>query len=81
MARDSRITAGMSSTDIIVIIGAVSLGIVNIITALKVKDIAHSVNSAASASVAKIEALTAQVATLTAQLADEKSRRGRRHDA
>lgn len=71
----------MSSTDIIVIIGAVSLGIVNIITALKVKDIAHSVNSAASASVAKIEALTAQVATLTAQLADEKSRRGRRHDA
>lgn len=61
-----------STTDIILIIGAVSLAIVNVITALKVKNIEHSVNSAASASVAKVEALTVQVAALTAALAEEK---------
>lgn len=57
---------------VVIIIGAVSLAIVNIITALKVKEIAHSVNSAATDSRNQIKDLTAQVASLTASRADEK---------
>jgi Flp pilus assembly protein CpaB len=62
----------MSAESIVLIIAALALGAVQIITALKVKNIEHSVNSAATASVAKIEALTVLVASLTQQLADEK---------
>ena len=65
----------MSTTDIVLIIGAVSLGIVNIITALKVKAIAHSVNSTAAAAVATIDYLRAEVLTLTKLLAEERSRK------
>lgn len=65
-------TMSLSPTDIILIIGALSLAAVNVITALKVKAIEHSVNSAASAAVAKIDALNATVAALTKSLADEQ---------
>lgn len=62
----------MSPEAIVMIIAAVALGAVQIITALKVQAIQHSVNSAATASVSKVDALTAEVAALTKSLSDEK---------
>ena len=56
----------------VIIIGVLTTSIVTVITALKVKAIEHSVNSAASAQVAKVDALVATVAALTKSLADEK---------
>lgn len=68
----------MSTADILLIIGALSLAAVNIITALKVKAIAHSVNSAATTSGERIEALTNTVAALRTELAVAKRKTGRR---
>jgi hypothetical protein len=62
----------MSPEAIILIIGALSLGVVNIITALKVRSIEHNVNSAATKQVEKVDQLTKQVADLTKLLSDEK---------
>lgn len=62
----------MTATDWVTIIGAVGIALVSIITALKVRSIEHSVNSAATQQVSKVDALTAQVAALTKSLADEK---------
>ena len=68
---------------IVIIIGALALAAVQIITALRQESkiaaveakadvIAGHVNSAATASVTKIESLTSQVATLTAVVAENK---------
>jgi hypothetical protein len=62
----------MTPEAIVMIIGAIAFGTVQVITALKVRSIEHSVNSAATAQVAKVDALTTEVATLTKLLSDEK---------
>lgn len=60
----------MTTADILLIIAAVFLGIQNAITAWKVQAIQHSVNSAASAQVAKIDAKDAIIVALTKNLTD-----------
>lgn len=62
----------MNAESIVLIIAALALGAVQIITALKVQRIQHSVNSAATASVTKVDALTTEVAALTRALCEEK---------
>ncbi len=62
----------MSATDIVLIIGALGLAAVNVITALKVKEIAHSVNSTATAAQNEIQGLRKEVVALTATIADRK---------
>lgn len=62
----------MSATDIVIVIGAISLGVVNAITAWRVGSIQKSVNGAASASVAKIDALEMRITTLLADKAETK---------
>lgn len=61
-----------TTAEIILLITTVTTSIVTIIGALKLKAIAHSVNSAASQSVADIKALTNEVASLKADKADQK---------
>ena len=58
----------MTTEAIVLIIGAASLGIVNIITAFRV-------TSAASTTVTTIESLRAEVLTLTQLLAKERARK------
>jgi uncharacterized protein (DUF4213/DUF364 family) len=73
----------MSAEAIVLIIAALGVAAVNVITAWRsdrktaevkseVSVIAGHVNSAATAQVAKVDALTKQVADLTKLLADEK---------
>lgn len=62
----------MSATDVILIIGALSLAVVNVITALRVGAIQKSVNGAASVSVNEIAALRKEVLNLTAHIAEKK---------
>lgn len=64
----------MSTTDIILIITTVTTSIVAIIGAIKLKEIAHSVNSAASQATSDNKALAAEVASLKADKAVEREK-------
>lgn len=61
-----------TTAEIILLITTLTTSIVTIIGAAKLKAIAHSVNSAASQSVSDIKALTAEVASLKADRAEQK---------
>lgn len=62
----------MSATDIVLIIGAVFLGIVNVINAWQTKRIHALVNSTASALARKLEAVEAENASLVAVAAQNR---------
>lgn len=61
-----------TTAEIILIITTLTTSIVTIIGALKLKDIAHSVNSAATQAAADNKALAAEVAALMADKAEQK---------